>query len=433
MKYLIPKIEYFFRLVKRFWLIILTISVISGVIGGVVARIIYKPEYQITQAFTIELAEHPEANMATVSETQLTKTVPALLSSNTFIEYMAPIIKEAGVSGRFKVTSLESSNIFYITSSARNNKDAQIIINKVQEHYADLANKVIGESEMRFLAPPSYKNLPINTPHYTLSALACLLAAGIIILAIFALFSFWVNTVTEPSDIESEIKPKCLANIHRVYKKQRSKKENTENLELISDDNADFYYKKSISTLSSNVNSICAKNGYKSILITSTISGEGKSTIALNLALDLADKGKKVVIVDFDLRNPSIAEYMGLKNIEYPLSNAMKTGDYQKAITKTDFSNLYFCGNTAENTMSFDNIGDDIMEDIVANLKKEFDYVIIDTAPVGLLGDAISVSNFADCFLYVITYNYIRKNNVINCISTLDEKNNMIGFVLNNK
>lgn len=432
---IIPKIEYFTRLVKGFWLIILIASLVGCVLGGVASVVTYMPEYEMTQAFTIEIKEHPDANDATVSESQLSKTIPALLSSDTFIEYMAPIIRQAGASGKFRITSLETSNIFYITCVARSNNDAQIIINEIQEHYTDLADYVIGESNMKFLAPPTYSKAPINTPKYTISALIGLLAGGVLVCAIFALISLLSNTVTDPSEIEGEINTKCLAVVKRVYEKKRSNEKNVaKHLPLVTDEKADFDFKKSISTLSANVHQGCTQNDFKAILVTSTVSGEGKSTIALSLALDLADKGQKVAIIDYDLRSPSLAEYMGIETVENPLSKAIKAGDYKHCLNKTSFPNLYFCGNPKEDSQSFDTIRDDVIEKLVTALKQSFDYVIIDTAPVGFLGDAISVSNAADCFLYVASYNSVQKSSIIRCISLLNETNhNMLGFVLNNK
>lgn len=430
-----PKIEYFKGLVMRFWLVILIAGVVGCSLGGVISRISYEPEYQMTQAFTIEVKAHPNANTASVSETQLSKTIPALLSSETFMEHMTPIIRNANAKGKFKVTSLETSNIFYITCIARSNNDAQIIINEIQEHYTDLADYVIGESQMKFLAPPSYNRLPINTPHYTMSALAGLLLGGIMVCAIFVLITILSNTVTSPEDIESIINTKGLAIIKKVYTKRRSEQDkNAKTIPLVNDEKADFSYKKSISTLSANVHQACLKNGFKTVLVTSTVSGEGKSTVALNLAIDLADKGQRVAIVDLDLRSPSIAEYMGIENANTSLSNAIERYDFSQGITKTHIPNLYFCGNTKENSLSFNEINDKNIKGLLNYLKQSFDYIIIDTAPVGFLGDAISISSAVDCFLYVVAYNWVNKSNIMRCISTLNETNqNMIGFVLNNK
>lgn len=432
MKKFIPKIEYFTGLIKRFWLIILIVSVIGGALGGVISRIAYEPEYEMTQAFTIEVKSNPNANVASISETQLSKTIPALLSSDTFMEHMMPIIKDTGASGRFKITSLETSNIFYITCVARSNNDAQIIINEIQEHYTEIADYVIGESQMKFLSPPGYSKIPINTPHYTISALIGLVLGAIIVIALFVFLSLISTTITNPSEIEDEINIKCLSNVSKAYIKKRSG-QRKEKVVYIENDNIDLEYKKSISTLSSNINQACMKNGFKSILITSTASNEGKSTIALNLAVDLTDKGNKVVIVDFDLRKPSIAKYIGIDDIEISLFDAIKTNNLAKCTTETRTDGLYFCGNIKDSGSDLENISDNELKALFEYLKSNFDYIIVDSAPIGFLGDAISICSFCDCFAFVVAYNYVHKPNIIRSISTISESNkNMLGFVLNN-
>lgn len=435
MKNIMPKIEYFKRLVVQLWLMILVASIIGGVLGGVISRITYKPEYEMTQAFTIEVALHPGANDASVNDTQLSKTIPVLLSSETFMEHMAPIIEKAGAKGKFMVTSLDNSNIFYITCIAQNNKSAQIIINEIQKHYTDIADYVIGESQMKFLAPPSYSKLPINTPHYTIMTLLGFVLGAFLVCAVFALLAIISNTVTDENTIESEINTKKLADIKRVYIKKRSDSSDDTNKHLlVSNEKADFDFKKSISTLSSNVHQLCSNNNYKSIFVTSTLAGEGKSTVALNLAIDLADKGNRVIIVDFDLRNPSIAEYLGIDDVFLTLSQGVKKHDYVRATSKTKIPNLYYCGNLKENEQGFDSVSDEEINTLMHHLKSSFDYIIIDTAPVGFLGDAISISSATDCFLYVVSYNYVNKPNIIRCISLLNETNkNMLGYVLNNR
>lgn len=435
MKNILPKIEYLLNLVKRFWLIILIASVIGGALGGIITRIFYQPEYEMTQAFTIELKYNPTANQAAIGNDQLSKTIPSLLSSDVFSEHMAQKIKEAGASGKFKVTSLETSNIFYITCIARSNNDAQIIINEIQEHYNEIANKVIGESEMKFLAPPSYSKLPINTPHYTLGVIIGILLGVIIILAMLILRTIITVTVTSAQEMEKDVNAKCLATINHVYNKKRSSQDKKQqSLSLVTSDDTDFDFKKSISTLSSNVEHYAQEKGYKTILVSSTVSGEGKSTISVNLACDLADKGNKVLIVDCDLRTPNIASYLNIDRIDTPLTNSIKHNVDNVSVEKTAIKNLYFSGNIEGDDKAFENATSQSFKKIIKNLKSQFDYVILDSPPVGFLGDGIAIGDTCDCFIYVVSYNSISKPYIIRSMSAFSESRaEMLGFVLNNR
>ena len=110
------KIRLFLYALKRVWLVILAITLAGATVGGLITRLMYTPEYEVNQVFTIELKNNPNVNLATSSDKQLSKTIPALLSSDTFSNYMKKYIDESGVKGRFSVTSLDNSNIFTLTA-----------------------------------------------------------------------------------------------------------------------------------------------------------------------------------------------------------------------------------------------------------------------------------------------------------------------------
>lgn len=435
-EYLILKGGYLRLLLKRFGLLILILSTVGGILGGIISYSIYTPQYTVTQAFTIKLTEHPGANTATLSDNQLSKTIPSLLSSDTFVEYMKPYMQSSGVTGHFIVASLEYSNIFYLTVVSDNNNSCIKIIDNIQSHYGELARGVIGESEMKFMAPPAYSNLPSNAPNYTLGVVLGALSVLIISAAALIIKARFTNTVTSSKDIESEINAPCLSTIHQIYHKRRSgeSKEERRKIPLVLSENTDLEFKQEISTLSTNLDKICKRKGFRSILITSTASGEGKSSVSLNLACDLADKGKRVIILDCDLRTPCIAENLDIANTPIQLSEAIMNDYYSDCIVKTDINNLYFAGNLDSDSRAFESMASKSFKNLVEELKKKFDYVIIDSPPSGFLGDAIEIGEIVDGFIYVISHNCISKSYILRSLSSFDEaKCEMLGFVINHK
>lgn len=435
-EYLILKGGYLRLLLKRFGLLILILSTIGGILGGIISYITYTPQYTVTQAFTIKLTEHPGANTATLSDNQLSKTIPSLLSSDTFVNYMKPYMKSSGVTGNFIVTSLEHSNIFYLTVVSDNNNSCIKIIDNIQSHYGELAEGVIGESEMKFMAPPAYSNLPTNAPNYTLGVVLGALSVLVISAVILILKARFTNTVTSSKDIENEINAPCLSTIHQIYHKRRSgeSKEERRKISNVLSENTDLEFKQEISTLSTNLDKICKRKGFKSILVTSTVSGEGKSSVSLNLACDLADKGKRVIILDCDLRTPCIAENLDIDNASIQLSDAITTGDFSNVIVKTSINNLYFSGNLTSDPAAFENTASKGFKLLVEEMEKEFDYIILDSPPSGFLGDAIEIGEIVDGFIYVISHNCISKSYILRSLSSFDEaKCEMLGFVINHK
>lgn len=148
----------------------------------------------------------------------------------------------------------------------------------------------------------------------------------------------------------------------------------------------------------------------KTIFLTSTFSGEGKTFVSANLAATIALSGKKTILVGTDLRNPRISDYINSpeKGVSNYLTNTNTTID--GFISKVDgFKNFHILPagtippNPAELLM-----GDKVTE-MFAYLKENFDYIIIDTAPVSLVTDTLLIAKYADSFIYVVRANKLDK------------------------
>ena len=434
-KKLMQRMEYLLLLLKKLRLTIIILCLVGGIMGFAVSNVLHTPEYTVTRAFTISVDQHPGANSATINANQLSKTIPSLLSSNIFIEHMDPYLEADGITGKFKVTSLEYSNIFYLTVVSDHNDSCFKIIEHIEKHYNEVAKGVIGDSTMKYLAPPSYNNLPSNAPNYALSVLfGMIFVFAFICLALFIMVKY-TETVTSADDLGNEINAPCLATVHQAYHKKRSgqAKDEKYNIPLVTDENANLEFCREISTLSAKFDKYCRLKNCKSVLVTSTISGEGKSSISLNLACDLADKGKRVVIIDCDLRMPCIARNLGIDNIDVSLSDALASPE-KDCVIKTAVDNLYFVGNSENIYAPLDSTNPKQLKALIDRLKAEFDYIIVDTPPSSFLGDAIEIGEITDGFIYVVSYNSMSKNYILRSLSAFDEARcKMIGFVLNHK
>ncbi len=166
----------------------------------------------------------------------------------------------------------------------------------------------------------------------------------------------------------------------------------------------------------------------KRILVTSSISGEGKSFIATNLALTLALTGKKVVLVDCDLNNPSLNNKLNLKEDKGVAEFLQGICEVETIIRQTDLDkNLYVISTGKLPSNPSELIMDGHMEDLLNQLDGLFDYVVIDTAPVSPVTDAYILSPFCDATLYVIRHGYtpkvfverIDENNKLNHLNNL--------------
>lgn len=143
----------------------------------------------------------------------------------------------------------------------------------------------------------------------------------------------------------------------------------------------------------------------KKILITSTIPGEGKSFVAVNLAISLALSGKKVVLAEFDLKNPTIAKKLKIDNTEGVADFLTSRTEVNEIIRPVENNpNLFIvtAGNLPHNPSEL--LLSDRTPQLLDYLKNHFDFVIIDSAPVGILSDAYVLSRFSDATLYIVRH-----------------------------
>lgn len=156
------------------------------------------------------------------------------------------------------------------------------------------------------------------------------------------------------------------------------------------------------------------KNGAskKVIMLTSSISGEGKTFVATNLALTYALTGKKVIVVGMDIRRPVLAHRFGLNNQQGVTTYLTgQTTDINSLINQsTENENLYIlpAGPIPPNPNEL--LLSENMKRLIATLRENFDYVIIDTAPIGLVSDSFLIIPYSDIQLYVTRASYSTKN-----------------------
>lgn len=166
----------------------------------------------------------------------------------------------------------------------------------------------------------------------------------------------------------------------------------------------------------------------KAILVTSTISGEGKTFIATNLAISLALLGKKVVVVGLDIRNPQLNRAFNLSNKEKGITQYLAHPDDENLMALvqpshiTPHLSILPCGTIPPNPTEL--LAREALAQSIHTLKEKFDYVIIDTAPIGLVTDTLIIGRVADASLYVCRANYTHKNS-FNLMEELNQSRKM--------
>jgi len=153
----------------------------------------------------------------------------------------------------------------------------------------------------------------------------------------------------------------------------------------------------------------------KTIMVTSSISGEGKTFFSLNLAVSLSLTGKSVVVLEFDLRKPAMFDNLnldpGLGISDFINDKSLIPADILKNLDGVDNLRLISCGTIPEDPSEL--MLNDRVEELLEYLKSSFDFVIIDTAPIGTVSDGLSLARFVDLSLFIVRYDVTAKENLI--------------------
>ncbi|MDQ6608861.1 MAG: polysaccharide biosynthesis tyrosine autokinase, partial [Bacteroidota bacterium] len=162
--------------------------------------------------------------------------------------------------------------------------------------------------------------------------------------------------------------------------------------------------------LRSNLQYVLTKSPKPVIMVTSSFSGEGKSFISTNVGAVMALANKKTIILEFDIRKPKIVAALGMSK-HSGLTNFIlgKVSIESLPVPVEGFENLYVlpCGPVPPNPAEL--LLDTRLDELFAYLRQNFDTIIMDTAPAGMVSDALTLSKFADCTLYIVRQGHTYK------------------------
>lgn len=187
-------------------------------------------------------------------------------------------------------------------------------------------------------------------------------------------------------------------------------------------------------TLRTNLEFAQVGKDIKAVAVTSSIPMEGKSTTAANLAYTMGQTGRNVLIVDGDLRKPTLHRTFKLNN-EQGLTTLLANPDvpFNQVVQKSTDLGLYFLPTGPLPPNPAELIGSPQMTNLMEELRDNFDMVIYDTPPVNSVTDAQIISTKVDGVILVVRHNIARKDQVREAKEALENVNaNILGFVLNN-
>lgn len=421
--------------IKKHWYIIAVLAGICCVGFTLYSYAAYTPQYTAAATFTVtpkgdSLSAYTSIS-SNASTQQLEKTFPYIITSAPLTRVVAEDLGLSDVPGTLTATAVEDTNLFTITVTSSNYETAYNVLKSVINNYPSVAEYVVGATDLVLVVPPSASSTPINPISYREKALIGTAVGALLGLLIVFFLENLNHTVRHPDEIRKLLNNQRLGSIVKVVKKKSS--HSTGSL-TIDDAHTDPRFKESVFSIRNKIIKLCADQKINSVMVASTTTNEGKTTVAANLAIALAKKHYRTVIIDCDLRNPTVRQQLNIpESCSLGIVDVITgTCSLQDAIVKTKKNGLYVLPGTIPVNNASELMGSKQLADLVAALEKIFDYVVIDVPPVGIVSDALEMKDYVGGLVFVVRQDYAKVSKILDSISLFGySKIKILGCIFN--
>lgn len=423
---------------KEFWdyykrylaFVIITIALAIGAIA-VYDTFFKKPMYSTSTTILLVQADDNKGSSIDQSDItlnqKLVSTYSQIIKSRLVVSQVIDNLdlkySYNELSGRITVKAVDDTEILRITVTDANAEKAMNIANELSKVFSNEVKQIYKIDNVSVIdvaiLPTSPSNIHIVKDIIIAFAIGLVVSSGIV----FVIFYF-DDTLRDVDTLEKELELPVLA---KVFKTKDS-------CDLIVDEKPNAPTAEGIRNLRTNLQFSSVDKDLKSVLITSSVPSDGKSFVSSNLAVSFAQAGKKVLLIDCDLRKGrqhntfKISGHKGLSNL---LIGDIST--YNDYVVKTDIKNLFIMSRGTIPPNPSELLNSKKNEKLIEILKNRFDIIILDGAPISGLSDSLILSKLVDETIIVSSINHTPKSELINAKKALENVGaNVAGSVANN-
>jgi capsular exopolysaccharide synthesis family protein len=202
--------------------------------------------------------------------------------------------------------------------------------------------------------------------------------------------------------------------------------------DMISIKNPKSHAAEAFRTLRTNIQFSSLDEELRTIVITSTQPGEGKSTVISNLGITMAQSGKKVLLIDCDLRKPTIHKKLGISNQDGLTTLLAKEKSFLEAIRTTNINNFFVLTSGPIPPNPAELLGSKKMRALIEELKGQFDVILFDAPPVLAVTDAQILATYCDGVVFVASFGQAEKQALVTAKELINKVGGkLIGVVIN--
>lgn len=425
----------FFRELKKLWLPAIIVTAAFAALFAVRAKMNYTPMYQSRAMFTVSSGYSSDDILSysyyydNEAAKQLAAAFPYMLGTDVMNELVKNELGVSYINGSIRAEAVADTNLFILTVTSSDPQDAYDILEAVIASYPRVALYMVDYSQVIMKSEPTVPTAPYNSFSWKGSAVkGAMLGFGLSCLAALVL-AMMRKTIFSAADLKASANVPILASVARTSaKKRRSGK----GIISLTHAGVDPDFVEAMRGLRIKLLRTMTEPGAQVILVTSTLPGEGKTTISANLALSLASSGLRTVLIDTDLRKQDTKAAVGVNDTRPGLPEYMTDSNIKVAsmLSPVPGSSLEVICSTAAKRRPPMNAHK--LEQLIERLRPDYDYIVLDTPPCGIISDAKFICRCADAIVYVVRHDYASRNQIVDSMQELaDQKAKLTGCVLN--
>ena len=458
-------IGYLFGVFKKAFIVMMIAAIVFGAAGVLYAKLISKPSYEATSAFWINNTSSGSA----VSSSQTTAASSVAESCVELAVQDLPLRTAVRNHGLIEVLGCENENecvkklasmvtaykeekgsaIFYVTVKADSPDKAYAVITAIETVLPEIIRTVHNspdKGEFVFLINEigSEDNIKTNATSAVKLGIICALAAMIVVFIVYLILNILDNAVYNEETLKDNFNYPVLGNIPTWHTKEEIEsgvkrksgntgvEKNTYSEKLIGP-GALFHVNEAFNSLRTNIIYAAASAKNPVFVVTGDSAGVGKSVISANLALSIANLSKRVLLVECDMRCPSLFKIFGKKS-KNGLSELLAgiVENYEEVVMKHGETGLdiIFSGKIPPNPSEL--LAGQRMPELVEEWKKSYDYIILDMPPLASITDAAVVAPIVTGYILTVRCNHSNIKDIETVERHIKSANgNVIGFIMN--
>ena len=421
--------------VLKRWLLILLAALMVGVGAYIVADSTYEPSYKAKTVFVVttkgsSTTVYSNLNSTTTIAGIFTELLDSSLMRKTIMEEMGVSSLDAQIS----TSAVPNTNLISVTVTSPSPRTAFLTAKALIDHHETLTYAVVDGIVMEVLQYPTVPTVPTNSANAMSQMKRMAMLAALGTAALLGVLSFMRNTVRSKTEAQQKLDCDFLGELphERKHKTLASFLSRKKTSILISNPTTSFAYVESVRKLRHRIEQ--HMNGGQVLMVTSLLENEGKSTVSVNLALALAKKHERVLLIDCDLRKPALHNVLDHKVFASGIREVLQAkASLADSVLQYESSRLYLMLAKKDVHNSADLLTSERMAALLEWAKQNFDYVVLDLPPMSAAADAEAMTALADSCVLVVRQNEAAAPGLNKAISALEnQRAALLGCVLNN-